>query len=152
VNRTSSCASVVYVPVQQLAYIPTIDSIRTTDAMACSAPFLSGIEVRAVSGGHAQPDQYTYEWTDLQTGGLMPQTIYRIKDSLASDYPLPAGRYRVRAFNEFNCPSDFLRGGNRRPELVSGTDPGRSPTTAPACRCNFRMDGYPQQLTPRDTS
>ena len=107
VNKINACESTTYASVTKAGYIPTIDSFRVADAVACSAPYLSSIEILAVSGGIAQPGQYTYEWFDTQIGNDMPQTGPVASDSLAAGHPMPAGRYRIRVINEYDCPSDY---------------------------------------------
>ncbi|MCG8310665.1 MAG: Ig-like domain-containing protein, partial [Cytophagales bacterium] len=105
-NTRTSCSNEVLSEIKNINIKPIIDDVNPDPAENCVEPFNSGAAVVSVDGGLPIPAGYSFEWTNLDSGTVIPANGSSITDVDLTDQILPPGNYQVIAYNEYNCPSD----------------------------------------------
>ncbi len=111
-NDTSQCQNLAFINLPDNPVKPLIDAaITVVDANSCADPWGSSIAATA-DGGMTSADGYTFQWTQVATSTVLPDTIETISN-------IPPGDYEVLVTSNLGCVAD-------NPETVTvqpATDP-----------------------------
>ena len=107
-NTITSCDNSVLAQIIDINIMPVITAaIVTTPATRCDDPFMSTAEVTEINGS-TDLSGYTFTWLTASDVVLLANSPSpRIEDfSDADGFEMPAGNYKVIAYNSFDCASD----------------------------------------------
>lgn len=107
-NTITSCDNSVLAQIIDINIKPVITAaIVTTPATRCADPFMSTAEVTEINGS-TDLSGYTFTWINALNDTLLANSANpKIEDiSDADGFEMPAGNYKVIAYNAFGCESD----------------------------------------------
>ncbi|GEM_PF-2742290 len=108
-NNTTNCSNEVLAQIIDTNIKPVLDYPTIIDAVRCTDPYMSGVEITTVNGGQPIPAGYSFELENIGTGDIYSNTTGIFEDLTNADgIILPPGDYRIIALNSFNCASDTI--------------------------------------------
>jgi hypothetical protein len=132
-NTITSCDNSVLAQIIDINIKPVITTaIVTTPATRCDDPYMSTAEVTEINGS-SDLSGYTFTWISASNDTLLANSNNpKIEDfSDADGFEMPAGNYKVIAYNSYDCESDpvpFVIGDN-------STDPVFTLSSTPNTSC-----------------